>query len=128
MIDTQQGLTKTYNALKDPSNAEPRIQELRRLHEQMDRAVLDAYGWTDIAVPPFCPCTDGDRAALQAFEDDVIDRLYVLNAERACEEERLGLHVKKRKSKDAKRGKRGANKTRPAGVMTLPGIDEEADP
>ena len=54
----------------------------------MDRAVLDAYGWTDIAVPPFCPKTDADRAALQAFEDEVIDRLYVLNAERAAEEQR----------------------------------------
>ena len=33
---------------------------------------------------------------MQAFEDEVIDRLYVLNAERAREERRLGLGVKKR--------------------------------
>jgi hypothetical protein len=95
MVDTDQGLTKTYNALKDPENDDPRVLELRRLHEEMDRAVLDAYGWSDIEVPPYCPTTDADRAALQEFEDEVVDRLYVLNAERAKEEERLGLRKKK---------------------------------
>lgn len=113
MIDTDQGLTKTYNALKDPDNVEPRIVELRSLHEDMDRAVLDAYGWSDIEVPPFCPKTDADRAALQEFEDEVIDRLYVLNAERAAEEERLGLTSKKGKKTRAKKktGKRGRSPT-----------------
>lgn len=89
MVETQQGLTKTYNALKDPGCDDPRILELRQLHEAMDRAVLDAYGWSDVAVPPFCPTTEQDQAALQTFEDEVIDRLYVLNAERAAEEQRL---------------------------------------
>lgn len=96
MVDTNQGLTKTYNALKDPACEDPRILELRRLHEDMDRAVLAAYGWSDIPVPPYCPRSDEDREALQAFEDEVIDRLYVLNAERAREEQRLGLGGKKR--------------------------------
>ena len=95
MVDTNRGLTKTYNAIKDPACDEPRIVELRRLHEEMDRAVLDAYGWADIAVPPYCPKNDAERAAVQAFEDEVIDRLYVLNAERAREEERLGMGKKK---------------------------------
>jgi hypothetical protein len=95
MIDTGQGLTKTYNALKDPACDDPRLLELRRLHEDMDRAVLDAYGWTDIAVPPYRPKSDQDRAELRAFEDEVIDRLYMLNAERAREEARLGVAPKK---------------------------------
>jgi len=96
MLDTNQGLTKTYNALKDPACKDPRILDLRRLHEDMDRAVLAAYGWADIPVPPYCPLTDSDRAALQSFEDEVIDRLYLLNAERAREEQRLGLAGKKK--------------------------------
>ena len=96
MVDTNQGLTKTYNALKDPASTDPRILDLRRLHENMDRAVLAAYGWSDVAVPPYCPLTGDDRAALQAFEDEVIDRLFVLNAERAAEVKRLGLGSKKR--------------------------------
>lgn len=94
MVETDQGLTKTYNALKDPACDAPRIVELRRLHEQMDRAVLDAYGWSDLAVPPY----EGKDAA---FEDEVIDRLYVLNAERAKEEERVSGGGKKK----GKRGK-----------------------
>jgi len=90
MVETNQGLTKTYNALKHPACEDPRILDLRRLHEAMDRAVLDAYGWTDVEVPPYCPQSDAERAAVQAFEDEVIDLLYVLNAERAREEQRLG--------------------------------------
>ncbi|XXY48857.1 DNA methyltransferase [Sorangium sp. So ce269] len=85
------GLTITYNALKDPDNDDPRILDLRALHEEMDRAVLAAYGWSDIAVPPYCPKTDEDRAALQAFEDEVIDRLFVLNAERAEQEKQAAV-------------------------------------
>jgi hypothetical protein len=77
---------------------DPRILDLRRLHEDMDRAVLAAYGWSDVPVPPFCPLTDDDREALQRFEDEVIDRLYVLNAERAREEQLRGLGAKKRAS------------------------------
>ncbi len=87
MLDTQQSLTDTYNLLKDPDCHDPRIEELRRLHEEMDRAVLAAYGWGDIPVPPYgTPTTDAERRALEAFEDEVIDRLFLLNAQRAEEE------------------------------------------
>jgi DnaJ-domain-containing protein 1 len=101
MIETNQGLTKTYNRLKDPACTEPAVLELRRLHEAMDRAVLDAYGWTEVEVPPFCPRTAAERAALEAFEDDVIDRLYVLNAERAQAESARAPAAKKRSKTDA---------------------------
>jgi hypothetical protein len=83
MIDTDQGLTKTYNALKDPDCLDPRIIQLRALHEEMDRAVLAAYGWEDISVPAYgTPATPEEKKALQAFSEEVIDRLFVLNAER----------------------------------------------
>jgi hypothetical protein len=109
MVDTDQGLTKTYNALKDPACTDERILTLRRLHEEMDAAVLRAYprlagvgspdpnviGWSDIPVPPFCIATEEDKAALQAFEDEVIDRLFVLNEERAKKEQALGQAGKK---------------------------------
>ena len=59
MLDTDQGLTKTYNALKAPTVNEPRVEELRHLHIEMDPAVLAAYAertgdktWLDIEVPP----------------------------------------------------------------------------
>jgi hypothetical protein len=87
MVDTQQGLTQTYNALKDPRVNEARVVELRQLHEEMDRAVLAAYRWDDLAVPPYgTPTSDAEKKALERFEDEVIDRLFALNAKRADEE------------------------------------------
>jgi hypothetical protein len=90
MVETNQGLTKTYNALKDPDANDPRVLELRRLHEAMDRAVLDAYGWSDLAVPPYCARSPEEKAQQKAFEDAVVDRLFALNAERAAEEAKAG--------------------------------------
>ena len=48
MIRNDEGLTKTYNRFHDPYENTTDIAELRGLHAAMDRAVLDAYGWTDI--------------------------------------------------------------------------------
>lgn len=100
MVEHDQGLTTTYNQLKDPACADPQVEHLRRLHEAMDRAVIRAYGWYEhdedgqprcdadgapvpLAVPPY---GTADPATQQAFDDEVIDRLFVLNAQRAAEE------------------------------------------
>ena len=48
MAAPNEGLTKTYNRFHDPDERTPDILKLRELHAAMDRAVLDAYGWTDI--------------------------------------------------------------------------------
>jgi len=91
MVKHQIGLTQTYNRLKDPSCVDPEVAHLRHLHEEMDRTVLDAYGWRDIAVPSYgTPATDAEKKALETFEDEVLDRLFALNAERA-EDEKRGL-------------------------------------
>jgi hypothetical protein len=135
MAITWQGLTTTYNQLKDPEfagdlspasaarpalpvriappwgapnglvaavpsvGADPAllqpetrvayVRHLRDLHEELDRAVLATYGWSDIVVPPYCPPRTDDRAgqaAFSMFEDTIIDRLFALNATRAAEE------------------------------------------
>ena len=92
LVDTQQGLTTCYNRLKDHEEDDERVLELRRLHEDLDRAVLEAYGWSDIEVPPFeTPVSEEAKRRLESFEDEIIDRLFVLNAQRAEEERRLGL-------------------------------------
>ena len=79
MVDENVGLTITYNRLKDPACTEPRILELRELHEEMDRKVLEAYAegdpegrWLEVEVPPYCPMNDSDKNKLGAFEDAVI--------------------------------------------------------
>ncbi|MHC5541769.1 glycosyltransferase, partial [Singulisphaera rosea] len=44
MIDSNKGLTKTYNRFHDPKERAPEIARLRELHSAMDRAVLASYG------------------------------------------------------------------------------------
>jgi hypothetical protein len=91
MIATHQGLTQTYNKLKDVTCTDALIVELRALHIGMDQAVLCAYGWADLDVPAYeTPSTEGQRRATEHFNDEVIDHLFALNAERADEERRAG--------------------------------------
>lgn len=77
MLDTNQGLTKTYNALTDRSLATPQIEHLRHLHEELDRAVLDAYGQPNIPVPPYAGTTPEQ---LERFEDAVLEFLFARNS------------------------------------------------
>jgi len=77
MVETDQGLTKTYNALKDPDCNDRAVLKLRELHEAMDAAVLSAYGWLDLvdSVPPY---EEIDRS----WDLEIIRRTYELNQER----------------------------------------------
>ena len=99
MVETDKGMTQTYNRFHAPSERDPRIARLRELHEAMDRAVLDAYGWTDI--PTDCEFlldyeideeTWGRKQKPWRYRwpdevrDEVLARLLALNAERAAEE------------------------------------------
>ena len=52
MRDKNEGLTITYNRFHDPAETRSVLLELRRLHSEMDQAVLAAYGWSD--VPTTC--------------------------------------------------------------------------
>ena len=48
MVSNNEGLTSTYNRFHDPSESSSGLLELRRLHGEMDQAVLNAYGWSDV--------------------------------------------------------------------------------
>ena len=104
MVRNDEGMTKTYNRFHDPYEDDAEIDELRRLHAAMDRAVLDAYGWTDI--PTDCEFlldyeideeTWGKKKKPYRYRwpdeirDEVLARLLELNASRAAEEARAGL-------------------------------------
>ncbi len=99
LIEKNEGLTKTYNRFHDPYETGPAVQKLRDLHAAMDRAVLDAYGWTDI--PTACDFlldyeideeTWGARKKPYRYRwpdevrDEVLARLLELNARRAAAE------------------------------------------
>jgi hypothetical protein len=52
MVRNNEGLTSTYNRFHDPAETSSGHLELRILHGEMDQAVLNAYGWSD--VPTAC--------------------------------------------------------------------------
>ena len=54
LVRNNEGLTKTYNRFHDPDERSPDILKLRALHAAMDRAVLEAYGWHDLAQTATC--------------------------------------------------------------------------
>jgi len=71
------------------------VAVLKTLHDEIDRAVLDAYGWNDLA--PLQAVVNGNAApasvnlatreeAQRALSDALLERLVALNAERAAEE------------------------------------------
>jgi hypothetical protein len=49
LVSNNEGLTSTYNRFHDPVETSSSLLELRRLHGEMDQAVLNAYGWSDVA-------------------------------------------------------------------------------
>jgi hypothetical protein len=103
MVRNNEGLTKTYNRFHDPNERDPEILKLRELHAAMDRAVLDAYGWSDIETTcDFFLDYEideeewGDKKKPYRYRwpdevrDEVLARLLELNAQRAAAEARSG--------------------------------------
>src|SRR5690606_11108116 len=57
MIANNEGLTKTYNRVHNPTDDSPGIPRLRELHCELDYAVRDAYGWQDLGLDHGFPPT-----------------------------------------------------------------------
>ncbi len=133
MIRNNEGLTKTYNRFHDPNETSPGILKLRELHAAMDRAVLDAYGWTDI--PTSClflldyeedEDEDADSGAAPRarsrkkpwryrwpddIRDEVLARLLDLNARRAEEERLTGVAANRKTGISTRSRKKTAEAT-----------------
>ncbi len=134
MIRHNEGLTKTYNRFHDPHETSPDILQLRALHAAMDRAVLEAYAWHDLAQTATCEFLldyeddeDEDEGSgarspgtgrqkkkpwryrwPDPFRDEVLARLLELNKQRAEEERIAGeLATDKKKKKSTKSTARG---------------------
>jgi hypothetical protein len=101
MVARNEGLTKTYNRFHARGENGADIARLRRLHHEMDVAVLRAYGWDDLAdraAPGFIEqeADEGKTPKTRLdwrsdFKDEVLARLLALNATRAAEERAAGL-------------------------------------
>jgi hypothetical protein len=48
LASRNEGLTKLYNRVTDPSSQDEDIVGLRSLHAELDHAVADAFGWDDL--------------------------------------------------------------------------------
>ena len=93
----QSGLTLTgiYNVLDAlragrPLSAKEKLHHdtglvgvLQSLHDELDTAVLQAYGWQDLGAVPWA-----DDTARQAWTESLLERLVALNARRAADEAR----------------------------------------
>ena len=128
-----EGLTKTYNRFHDPDEADPEIANLRELHAAMDRAVLDAYGWTDI--PTDCEfLLDyeideedwGTRKKPYRYRwpddvrDEVLARLLELNAERADQEALAGMSGAGAARPNRSPDKKSAKRSHPEHTLSQP--------
>ena len=110
MISTALGLTKTYNRVHRADEHDPDIVRLRGLHVELDHAVRDAYGWTDIELNHHHWQTpQGVRFTVSTqAKDEMLDRLLELNHDRYAIEVAAGMHDKKSKKAPA------ARRTKPA--------------
>jgi hypothetical protein len=100
------GLTTLYNAFHNPEINNSEICDLRLLHEQMDKAVLAAYRWGEIHLNHgFYETQYGIRFTISdAAQQELFERLLILNHQRHAEEEAEGAPAQK-KSK-IKRGRK----------------------
>jgi hypothetical protein len=122
MIAANEGMTKTYNRFHDDGERSESIRRLRELHDELDRAVLRAYGWHDLADelrPEFLSEQTEDEHTYQdryfwpsEARDRVLAHLLALNAERHAEEVAAGLVPATRT--------RGSEEDE---VVTQPGLD-----
>jgi hypothetical protein len=135
MVHHNEGLTDTYNRFHDRNERDSDILRLREVHAQMDRAVLAAYGWSDLPTAcEFIPDYFEEDANGEpipksiryrwpdAVRDEVLARLLKLNAERA-DEERLSGYAVEAAQEQGKRGKKAGQKHKVVkNQQALPGL------
>jgi hypothetical protein len=135
MNRNEEGLTDTYNRFHNPDEHNPDIIKLRELHADMDRAVLNTYGWKD--VPTDCDFfleyeIDEEEWGTKKkpyryrwpdeVRDEVLARLLELNAERA-KEETLGRAMAEEQAEyntaKVAKGKQKKRKNQPTGMEDM---------
>ncbi len=90
---------EALNAKEKQIHDDGLVTLLRGIHDDIDAAVLEAYGWDDlrradipvrldVASDPQDRGTEMSRLLAEAFEEDLLTRLVALNHERAAEEKR----------------------------------------
>ncbi|MDI9940322.1 N-6 DNA methylase [Rhodococcus sp. IEGM 1351] len=91
MLRRDLGLTKLYNLVNDPGIADavdPDVARMRAIHVELDRAVIDAYGWSDLQLDHgFHTYRQMERWTVSpAARVEILDRLLEENHRRAAAE------------------------------------------
>lgn len=111
MLSRGMGLTATYNLVHDPECQDKDIVGLRRIHEEIDKATIEAYSWYDLLdcsgdTSPidrthesfpldhgFHETDQGIRYTIGPFaRTEITDRLRQLNHQAYADEVHVGLH------------------------------------
>ena len=120
MVDRDLGLTDVYNLVHDPSDrSDGRIRQLRDLHIELDLAVRDAYGWSDLDLGHGFHEVRGQGVRFTfspKAADEALNRLLELNKKRYEAEVAAGLHTRVKKPK--------ARKAQPANQGSMFGDDK----
>lgn len=119
MIARGEGLTKTYNHFHDKEEQSEDFRRMRSMHAEIDRAVVSAYGWSEIDLGHgFHKTKQGVRYTLsESARRSVLDRLLVLNHHHYEEEGKAASHVDKNQ-----RGGQRAMRNPAAAESALPGF------
>ncbi|UOQ88055.1 SAM-dependent DNA methyltransferase [Agromyces endophyticus] len=113
MLRRQLGLTALYNLVNSPDvQGDADVDLIRSIHMQIDEAVMEAYGWTDIPLDHgFHTYRQMERWTVSpAARVEILDRLLEENHRRAAIEA-------PQNPKKAKRGKSLEESEKPEGAM-----------
>lgn len=85
MLRRELGLTKLYNLVNDPDYTDDDIVRMRDIHVELDKAVMDAYGWDDVELDHgFHTYRQMQRWTVSsAARVEILDRLLKENLRRA---------------------------------------------
>ena len=136
MRQENKGLTAIYNWFHDAGIESPDIKHLRELHDALDRAVLDTYGWHGIQpvcafYPEFDDETEDDadgRSRRKKYRyrwpdevhDEVLARLLELNSQRSAAEQLVGSFEAQRLQERPARARRGRRAAAPVQQLLIP--------
>jgi len=109
MLRRSIGLTKLYNLINNPNiadAADPDVGRMREIHVELDKAVMEAYGWSDIKLDHgFHTYRQMERWTVSpAARVKILDRLLEENHRRAAAEGSASTPAKAK----PKRGKSAA--------------------
>jgi len=103
IVNLNIGLTNLYNSYHRPTEMHEIFIKLRKMSQDIDKVILEAYGWNDINLAhdfysvPYLPENDCIRFTIsESARLEILKRLFNLNEEQYKEEVESGLWDKKK--------------------------------